>query len=291
MLTVARWQGSAGRIAGILLAVLSLGGCATLINSVASDLANSLTQAILNQDDPATVRDGAPAYLLMVDSFIQGQAEDPALLGAGAQLYTFYAALFADEPPRAKVMTRRALDYGQRALCAQARNTCSQAATFEEFEAQMASLDEKDVPALYSMSLAWLAWLNARSDDWGSVAALPRAELALNRVQALDPHYNAADVHFYLGVINTLRPPALGGQPERGREHFEQAIELSQNNNLSVKVEYARRYARLLYDRELHDRLLNEVLESDPVAPGFTLQNTLAQQEAASLLQSADEYF
>ena len=52
-----------------------------------------------------------------------------------------------------------------------------------------------------------------------------------------------------------------------------------------------RGYARLLYERDLHDRLLNEVLEADPVVPGYTLTNTLAQRDAEVLLQSADAYF
>ena len=38
-----------------------------------------------------------------------------------------------------------------------------------------------------------------------------------------------------------------------------------------VKVEFARTYARLVYDRELHDRLLEDVLAADPDVPGLTL--------------------
>jgi hypothetical protein len=34
-----------------------------------------------------------------------------------------------------------------------------------------------------------------------------------------------------------------------------------------------------------------EVLEADPVQPGYTLFNTLAQSEAEDLLESADDYF
>jgi hypothetical protein len=41
----------------------------------------------------------------------------------------------------------------------------------------------------------------------------------------------------------------------------------------------------------LHDRLLTEVLEADPVQAGMTLFNTLAQREARVLLASGSEYF
>ena len=56
-------------------------------------------------------------------------------------------------------------------------------------------------------------------------------------------------------------------------------------------MEYARRYARMVFDQQLHDRLLMEVLEAPVSAPGLTLFNVLAQREAAELLKSSEEYF
>ena len=61
--------------------------------------------------------------------------------------------------------------------------------------------------------------------------------------------------------------------------------------SLSAKLEYARFYAKLMYERELHDRLLKEILEADPKHDGFILTNKLAQMEAIKLLAEADEYF
>jgi hypothetical protein len=58
-----------------------------------------------------------------------------------------------------------------------------------------------------------------------------------------------------------------------------------------VKVEFARGYARMLYERELHDRLLDEVMAADPNVPGYTLTNVLAQRDADDMLASADDYF
>jgi hypothetical protein len=56
-------------------------------------------------------------------------------------------------------------------------------------------------------------------------------------------------------------------------------------------VLYAQKYARLVFNRELHDRLLREVLSADVEQPGLTLANTLAQQQARELLDSSEEYF
>ena len=94
-----------------------------------------------------------------------------------------------------------------------------------------------------------------------------------------------------MGILLTLRPPALGGRPEEARAHFERAIELSDGRDLGAKVEFARGYARLVYERDLHDRLLKEVLEADPEADSLTLGNVLAKEQAAQLLSEADDYF
>jgi hypothetical protein len=58
-----------------------------------------------------------------------------------------------------------------------------------------------------------------------------------------------------------------------------------------AKVLLAQNYARLVFDWELHDRLCREVIDADPVAPGLTLINTVAQEEAKKLLDSSEDYF
>ncbi len=92
-------------------------------------------------------------------------------------------------------------------------------------------------------------------------------------------------------MLATLIPEAMGGKPEEGRQHFERAIELSGGRDLMAKVLLARQYARLVFDRELHDRLCHEVIDADPVESGFTLSNTLAQEEATRLLEDSEDYF
>ncbi len=68
------------------VAILLLSGCASLISSATTRMADNITLAILNQNDLETVRLGAPAYLLMLDGLIEGDAENTDLLLAGAKL-------------------------------------------------------------------------------------------------------------------------------------------------------------------------------------------------------------
>jgi hypothetical protein len=93
-------------------------GCASMMATAGSGLAGNLSTAILNQDDPELVRDGAPAYLLMLDSFVESSPDNVAALSAAANLYAAYGVVFVDDPNRARKLTLRARTYGQRALCA-----------------------------------------------------------------------------------------------------------------------------------------------------------------------------
>jgi hypothetical protein len=272
--------------------ILLLSACSTIMDRVTGKMAGNLSSAILNQDDPETVRDGAPAYLLLMDSLIQGDPESASALRSAANLYAAYGAVFVEDDKRAKRLTSRAHEYGSRAMCVVHKPACDWSAMdFDSFNADLATLTVDELPSLYSFTVSNLAYTRAHSDDWTVLADLPKVESALNRLYELDPDYDGGAVHLYLGILNTLRPPSLGGQPEVGRSHFEKAIELSDGKDLSVKVEFARSYARLMYDRELHDNLLNEVMAADPVQPGLTLFNTLAQRQAQELLETADDYF
>ncbi|MEM1412705.1 MAG: TRAP transporter TatT component family protein [Pseudomonadota bacterium] len=274
-----------------LTAGLAVTGCATVVSNATGGLADNLGKAILNQDDPETVRDGAPAFLLMLDSFVETSPQDTGMLGAAAELYAAYGVLFVDEPERATRLTARAQSYGQRALCTSNREACGiETLKFRDYGDALERLKKDDVPALYTYSLAWFASIRA-TGDMNALSQLPRAEAALRRVRALDPSYKAAEVSHYLGVLATIRPPALGGRFDEGRSEFERAIDLTEGRALSVQVDFARYYARTLYERELHDQLLKEVLAADPVAPELTLFNVMAQREAQELLASADDYF
>lgn len=269
-----------------------LGGCASLVSSAASNFADGLSVAILNQDDPETVKAAVPSYMLMLDSLVEGNPDDPDILSAAATLYASYGAVFADDPVRAKRLTRRARDYSQRAMCAEYADACRwRSQTYDEFTASVAGVAAEDAELLYTYGFSTLAYLRAHSDDWNSLAELPQAEALFDHyLEIAGDDVNEA-TFVYMGVLLTLRPPALGGKPEIAREYFEKAIALSDGRDLSAKVEFAKGYAKMLYERELHDELLLDVVSADPYADGLTLSNVLAKEEAARLLLEADEYF
>ena len=276
-----------------LLGIFALSsGCASLVSNAAAKFADNLSAAIVNQNDPETVRDGAPAYLLLLDSLIEGSPDDAALLAAAANMYATYGAVFAGDPERAKRLTDRAHSYGFKAICISFKPACDwRSIIYDQYIATLSGLSEKHADEVYAYSLASLTYIVAHSDDFNALARLPHAEALLTRYLEINDGENEVSVYVYLGMLATIRPPALGGEPEKGRAAFERAIELSNGQDLSAKVAFASGYARLLYERELHDALLNDVLAADPYVDGLVLSNVMAQQDAAELLASADDYF
>ena len=278
-----------------MAALTALAGCASIMQKASDQFATNLGNAVLNSDDPATVGDGLPAYLLLLDSLIAGQKPDDkngaSTLLAAAKLNGAYAGNFAgDDKERAQRLSKKSFDYARRATCLQDAALC--AALDQDIDAFTAAVNaDANTELMYGLAVSWSGFLQSHSEDWGAIADLPKVEVLLNRVVALDPNHDHGQAYTYLGVINSVRPEAVGGKPELGRTYFEKAVELSGGKNLYAKTLEAEFYARLVFNQELHDKLLNEVLAADPNAPGFTLINTLARQRAKKLLESGKDYF
>lgn len=270
-------------------AILLLAGCAT-----PSGIAEDLGTAMAAQRDPELVRDAGPAYLIMADALVRGAPDDPAPHLVAARLYGAYAGAFVEAPERRLRLTQQALDYAARGLCLRHAALC--AAREMRFEPFRQTIDETiddraDSEVLYRFAGAWAGWLQVRSSDYGALAQLPKVEAALERVLVLTPTIDHGNAHVYLGVLQAQRPAELGGKPESARAHFERALEISSGRNLMAKTLYAEHYARLVFDRALHDRLLEEVLAAEVEAGDLTLSNALAQERARELQASAAAYF
>ncbi|MGB1498073.1 TRAP transporter TatT component family protein [Alloalcanivorax venustensis] len=270
---------------GPMLALL-LTGCGV------ARLDDSLGRAVMQNNDLATVEAGLPSYLLMVDGLIVNWPERSGLLMTGADLYGAYAGVFVDDEARAARLNEKALAYALRGACAHDGDYCDlRDIEVPAFEALLDEAGQDDVPVLFSLGGAWAGYIQTHTEDWNAVAELSRVRLLMERVVALDEDYRYGQAHMYLGVLNSILPASLGGRPEQAREHFERAVALSEGRNLLARVLFAEHYARLVFDRELHDAQLREVLEAEPDVPDLTLQNTYARQQARQLLDSADDYF
>ncbi len=275
-----------------LLLLMLLNGCANLAQQAGQRMATDLAAAMQDHPDPETVAEALPAYLLLMDAMARGQPESADTLFNASRLYATFAGSFVQEPQRAAVLAERARDYADRAMCLNWAAWCQRRPDQrQQLMAALEQLSNRQVEALYQTAVAWATWAQTHAEDWNAVAEIPLIRALFERVEQLDPKHDQGRLQLYLGVLDTLLPPAYGGKPERARARFEQAMAISQGRDLMVPVLYARHYARLIFDRELHDRLLRQALAAEPRQPGLTLSNLLAQKQARQLLRESEDFF
>ena len=273
------------RVPALCCLAITLTAC-----SFTGGVTTRLSDALLNQPDPQIVADGAPAFLLIVDALITGDPKDADLLLAGSKLYASYAGNFVTDTERATRLAERAFAYARRATCVELKALCPVLdKPFADFSPVVSAAGKPEV--LYALGAAWATRIQTQPGDWLLIADLPKVRALMQRALALEPALDQGGPHVYLGVLDTLLPPALGGKPEEARQHFEKALALSGERNLMIKVLLARHYERLVFDQELHDALLNEVLMSPVEADRLTLINQLAQDQARELLTTGADYF
>lgn len=274
----------------LVCVLLALTGCAGLVSGLTGKMADDLAYTILNSDDVDTVKEGLPAYLLLIDSFLRSSPDNESLLLAASALNGSFS-IFADDE-RASLLTKKSLTYALRAACISNKQLCDlRTQKYEVFQGTVDRLNLKDVPVAYAVAVAWTGWIQANSDDWNAIADLAKVKTLLERVIVLDETWENGGAHLYMGGLETIFPKSMGGHPEKGRDHFLKALSIADEQYLMTKVVYAEQYARLIFDKELHDRLLNEVVSADPVVEGMTLTNKIAQARAEELLAGSNEYF
>lgn len=270
----------------IIITILALQACSI------GNLPKNLSRSMMNQEDPELVRTAAPAYLLMLDALVATYPDDETFLIPAAKLYGAYAGVFSNDQAQTQRMASRAKTYAQHALCENEEDLClALDQQVEDIVLALEDLDEDELNLVYTFASSWASWIQAHSSNWDAVAQLPKVKTLFNWVLSYDADYDNGTAQVYMGVLESQLPPSLGGRPDLAKMHFENAIAASNGRHLMAKVLYAQQYARLLFEQELHDRLLTEVLTANPIAEGLTLINQLAKQQAEVLLAESAEYF
>ena len=277
----------------LILIFLFATGCSLLTSSATNNFGKNLKLVILNHNDPETVLEAIPSYLLLQESLLVKDPDNEALLLSTANLYSAYNSLLGSQDTKRKQrLSKKAFDLALHAACIHKDDFCKlNEKSFDGFTQiiDRSALDELDT--VYGLGVSWANWIQANRSDWNAVAQLAQVKHLMNHVINVKEDYKNGEAFLYLAVMESIVPPALGGKPDVAKYNFEKALQLSNRKNLMVHVLYAKHYARMMFDRDIHDSLLNRVINAQADQQGFTLSNTLAKQQAKRLLKSADDYF
>jgi hypothetical protein len=281
----------------VLLTVCALaGGCALLRKGAArviSPMATQLSDGLMHQNDVELVREGAPAFLLMLDALAEAHPDNPAVLIAAADAQMAYATGFIDkaQKERSKTMYLKAKTYGLRALAKNKRFARALDGPQDAFVQSLATFRKRDAGALFTTASAWVMWIIASSDSPAALGGMPKVLAMMDRVKELDPDIRQGGVDLFYGIYFTVLPLGGGRDLEKARAHFERSLEIAGPDYLLARVTFAEFYARYAFDQELFEGTLKQVLAAEPQVPEFTLMNSVAKTRAQALLDQMDDFF
>ncbi len=305
------WYTAAAMRRMVVLGVVLLGGC-----SMTEFAANGVVRvtgraspAVNEQWDYEFAREAVPGGITRLEGMFEVVPDNEDLLLQLVRGYAAYGFAFVeDEMEEAELqndwdaadrLRRRAqLSYARAIMFAKRLFRLREegfddafAAGPEEFAAWVNETfdDPEDVPMLFWSGYAW--GLSVRAGDPSALVDLPYARALVERSVALDETYfHYAGVTFMAAIESSI-PESVGGNPERGRELFERALELTERKALTVQLNYARTWAVNNNDRELYESLLREVLEAGDTLPDARLANKIARRRAERSLRRTDELF
>jgi tetratricopeptide (TPR) repeat protein len=264
---------------------LTVGATATLLEEVA--------KASSKQSDLRILREGMPAYLMLIDGMIQTWPDNEQLLIAGTQSYSSFASLFVEDQDEAyaQVLYARGREYALRSLEIRGLKNPLQR-PFDDFKEALRRLGKKDVPYLFWSATCWANWIRLNLDSMEALSELPRVEWMMRRVLELDEGFYYGGPHLFMGIWYASRPKMAGGDLKKAQEHFMKALDLGQGKFLMAYVYYAKYYARKMMDKGLFISTLQKALETPAeTSPDLILANTVAKKEAKELLSRVGDYF
>ena len=140
--------------------------------------------------------------------------------------------------------------------------------------------------------------IKMNKDKIDIVAQLPIAKMILEKVEQIDNAKNSQELGLRvlpltaLGILYSSQGKSLGGKPEKAKEYFLKALEITSDRFLLARVLYARQYAVMIQDRELFREQLVKVLQTDPaIWPEQRLANEIAHRRARRYLKHEKEWF
>ena len=291
-----------------LLLTLTLPACSLktmAVKTVANAMADT-GDVFTRDNDPALVRDATPFALKLYESLLESVPTHVPLLVATCGGFTQYGYAFVEADADALDATRRDEIRGLRdralTLYLRGRGYCLRAmderlgkdtsqALLEDPVAAVARARRGDVPLLYWTAASWGAAIYLGLDRPELAIDFPAVRALADRALALDPAWNKGAVEELMIALDSL-PDALGGNPERARQHFARAVEIQRGLSPGPYVALAIGVAVPAQDRAEYERLLKQALAIDPEQdPSNRLVTLITQQRARVLLDRIDEKF
>ena len=197
------------------------------------------------------------------------------------------ATLAGDEPvaeyhkKRAKMALDRSISYGIELLEKKGEGFMAAKKNADTMKKYLAEnfKDKGDAENLFWLGAAWLARVNVMKEEY--IAELFVGVALLERSRELDPTilwYNSTN------LLGAYHARAAVAELDEAKKMFEFVLDKTGRKNLGVQLNYATKYACAKADKDLYEKLLNEVLSAEDPEPTLRLQNAIAKRRARRAL-------
>jgi hypothetical protein len=149
---------------------------------------------------------------------------------------------------------------------------------------------DDDLPLLFWLMMSWSSAIN-NSPDMDALIDMPTIRTIASWIAQLDPGYEDAGALVFLGGFECSMPAALGGDPKKGKQFFDQALAITQRKNHIVLINFAILCGIAAQDRSLYVAVLREILEAPDQGNAYRLSNKVARRRALRALAKTDELF
>ncbi len=284
------------RIVYILLLTLLLGGCGL-----------SKLSSIQKEGDLQVVETTLEKNLKTLERLTK--LGNKSLIVKTSRAFSSYAGFLEDEMEEAEIagdfetadeMRSKAIEhyvrsemYAFKAL-AKSNKTFKDARTVkpDTFAKAVQKIKKKDVEPLFWAAYSVGRGISLQKDDPMQVVDLERVELMMKRVLELDETFYFGSAHLFYAVFYGDRSPAIGGNPEKAKEHIERVDEINDGKFLMSKFYLAKYYAYPIQDAPLFKKALQEVIDApSDIFPGENAATSLAKARSERLLSQVDTLF
>ena len=272
---------------------------------VASTLASS-GDVFTRDDDPELVGAAIPFGLKLYESLLDSAPKNRDLLLATCSNFTQYGVAYVETEAavlgeaqhhdevahlnaRALKLYLRAKGYCMRAMELRFPGVGQRLLT--DPVPALAKAEKKDVPLLYWTAASWGSAIALGIDRPDIAIDMPVVRALADRAIALDETWSKGALHEMFISLDSL-PEALGGSPEKARQHFNRAVELQKGQYPGPYVALATGVSVPAQNRDEFEKLLQTALAIDPEKdPSMRLVTLVQQRRARALLDHIDTMF
>ena len=250
--------------------------------------------ALYEESDLQLAEQALAANLKLVEGLLKNDPQNEQLLLLLAQGYSGYALGFVEDtdPERAKVFYLRARDYALQVLRKDQAFLNAEQNNLDEFTTVLNTYNATKVPALFWAGFAGAGYINLDLGNPMALMDLPKVQLMMDRVEAVDASYYYGAVYLYQGSVLGMKPVIMGGNPEKAKEYFEKNLELNNKNFLLAYIYMAKYYAAKTLDEKLYDQYIKTVIDTSiDVLPEMRLINQIAKRKSELLIRSKEDIF